>query len=69
MNTHKSAKTEEFVRDLMPNATEEEIEEAICNFQEYLGVVMKITDRLEQEGKKVITEPETATHRDNLISK
>jgi hypothetical protein len=38
-----------FIRDLMPNATEAELEQAAGNFREYLAVVIRIHERLMRE--------------------
>jgi hypothetical protein len=47
MTTDK--KTPVFIRDLMPNATEAELEQAAENFREYLAIVIRIHERLKRE--------------------
>lgn len=42
-----------FIRDLCKGKTEEELQEAEQNFQDYLLLVKGICDRLEREGKEV----------------
>ena len=42
----------------MEGKTEEEIEDAVANYEEYLSVVWDIANRLEREGKEVPTAEE-----------
>lgn len=51
-------KAAEFVRHVMPDATEEEQIEATENFRNYLKVVYRIFLRLEAEGKLPEIPPE-----------
>lgn len=53
-NEKKGSKLNQFVRGLCEGKTEEEIQEAVENFEEYLLVVKGICDRLESEGKSVL---------------
>jgi hypothetical protein len=50
------SKLDEFVRGLMPERSEVDIEEAKTNFKEYLLLVNEIADRLAREGKECGTD-------------
>jgi hypothetical protein len=41
------------IADLYPQFTREELEEAEANFRQYLGVVLRMAERLRAEGKSI----------------
>jgi hypothetical protein len=40
---------EAFIRDLMPDASREELEQAMQNMDDYIHLILRITERLERE--------------------
>ncbi len=51
---------ERIVIPIMEGNTPEKVEEAICNYEEYLKICWGIVDRLEREGKSLPTAEEMA---------